>query len=87
MHADVAAARVHRWTRGDWQLLPVLFSRGNRYGLRTIDRWKLFDNLRQSLVAPFAVALIITLWGSPYRRWRRSYSRSLRSAVARCSAR
>jgi cyclic beta-1,2-glucan synthetase len=74
MHADVARPR-HRWTRGDWQLLPVLFSRRNRYGLRTIDRWKLFDNLRRSLVAPFAVALIITaLWGGPYRRWRRSHS-------------
>jgi cyclic beta-1,2-glucan synthetase len=23
-HADVAASRVHRWTRGDWQLLPFL---------------------------------------------------------------
>ena len=23
-HADVAASRVHRWTRGDWQLLPIL---------------------------------------------------------------
>ena len=26
-HADVAASRVHRWTRGDWQLLPILLSR------------------------------------------------------------
>ena len=24
MHADVAASRIHRWTRGDWQLLPLL---------------------------------------------------------------
>ena len=24
VHADVAASRVHRWTRGDWQLLPFL---------------------------------------------------------------
>ena len=26
-HADVAASRVHRWTRGDWQLLPFLLQR------------------------------------------------------------
>ena len=58
MHADVAAARVHRWTRGDWQLLPVLFG-AKQFGLRTIDRWKLFDNLRRSLVAPFTVALLV----------------------------
>ena len=24
VHADVAASRLHRWTRGDWQLLPFL---------------------------------------------------------------
>ena len=27
-HADVAASRVHRWTRGDWQLLPFLLRAG-----------------------------------------------------------
>lgn len=43
--------RLHRWTRGDWQNLPWLFRRGR--GLREIDRWRLFDNLRRSLVAPF----------------------------------
>ena len=65
MHADVAAARVHRWTRGDWQLLPVLL-RAKHYGLRTIDRWKLVDNLRRSLVAPFTVALLASsLFGGP----------------------
>ncbi len=58
MHADLAAARVHRWTRGDWQLLPVLAHAG-RYGLRTINRWKMADNLRRSLVAPFSVALLL----------------------------
>jgi hypothetical protein len=27
-HADVAASRVHRWIRGDWQLLPLLLQSG-----------------------------------------------------------
>ena len=56
-HADVAAARLHRWTRGDWQLLPILLQ-PRRYPLRLINRWKMWDNLRRSLVAPMAVALL-----------------------------
>ncbi len=65
-HADVAASRVHRWTRGDWQLLPILlgsvfpsFSGGKPYPLRAINRWKMFDNLRRSLVAPMSLALLL----------------------------
>ena len=29
---DVAAARQHRWARGDWQLLPWIFGRGPQSG-------------------------------------------------------
>lgn len=43
-------ARLDRWTRGDWQNLPWLFSRGRHFA--PIDRWKLFDSLRRSLVPP-----------------------------------
>ncbi|OOG58792.1 carbohydrate-binding protein [Polaromonas sp. C04] len=57
-HADVAASRVHRWTRGDWQLLPFLLH-PMRYPLRAINRWKMFDNLRRSLVAPVSLALLL----------------------------
>ena len=57
-HADVAASRLHRWTRGDWQLLPLLLRAGH-YGLHAVNRWKLFDNLRRSLVAPVSVALLV----------------------------
>ncbi len=65
-HADVAASRVHRWTRGDWQLLPILLGSmfaplfGSKpYPLRAINRWKIFDNLRRSLVAPMSLALLV----------------------------
>ncbi|MFC4624727.1 GH36-type glycosyl hydrolase domain-containing protein [Daeguia caeni] len=44
---NVDASRHHRWTRGDWQLLPWLFST-NR-GISNITRWKMVDNLRRSL--------------------------------------
>ncbi len=57
-HADVAASRLHRWTRGDWQLLPFLAG-AKRLPLATIHRWKMLDNLRRSLVAPAALALLL----------------------------
>lgn len=57
-HADVAASRAHRWIRGDWQLLPFLL-RARRYHLSALSRWKIFDNLRRSLVAPMSLALFI----------------------------
>jgi cyclic beta-1,2-glucan synthetase len=69
-HADVAASRVHRWTRGDWQLLPFLL-RPARWPMAAINRWKLFDNLRRSLVAPTSMALLLLsladLTVSPWR--------------------
>ncbi len=68
-HADVAASRVHRWTRGDWQLLPFLLNPA-RYHLRTINRWKMFDNLRRSLVAPMSLGLLLlALSGSVLSPW------------------
>ena len=61
MHVDVAASRIHRWTRGDWQLLPFLGS-PRRWGLRAIHVWKMLDNLRRSLVAPAALVLLVASW-------------------------
>ena len=81
-HVDAADARLHRWTRGDWQLLPFVFvpllpivvrwvlsfalpsasrARPNpvRWPLGALNRWKLFDNLRRSLVAPACLALLL----------------------------
>lgn len=51
---DVARSRDHRWTRGDWQLLPWLF--GSKAGdLGNLGRWKITDNLRRSLTPIVAV--------------------------------
>ncbi len=58
LHVDVADSRVHRWTRGDWQLLPLLL-RVKKFQLRAINRWKIIDNLRRSLVAPLSVGLML----------------------------
>lgn len=57
-HPDVAASRIHRWTRGDWQLLPFLLA-PRRWPMALISRWKMVDNLRRSLVAPATLALIV----------------------------
>ncbi len=57
-HYEVDVARHHRWTRGDWQLLPWLFAR-NRLPL--IARWKMIDNLRRSL---FPVSMFLALWAT-----------------------
>ena len=69
------ADRQHRWARGDWQLLPWLMryvptpAGRIRNPLTLLARWKVFDNLRRSLV-PLAliVFLLITGWfaGGPF---------------------
>jgi cyclic beta-1,2-glucan synthetase len=68
-HADVAASRVHRWTRGDWQLLPILFGQG-RLPVGAVGRWKMLDNLRRSLVAPTSLLLVVlALSGATVPPW------------------
>ncbi|OWT66430.1 GH36-type glycosyl hydrolase domain-containing protein [Candidimonas nitroreducens] len=62
---QVAAARGHRWMRGDWQLLPwILGLRGDT--IPAIGRWKMLDNLRRSLSAPATVALLLASWLLPH---------------------
>jgi cyclic beta-1,2-glucan synthetase len=56
-HAGVAASRVHRWTRGDWQLLPLML-RPATFGIDALGLWRMADNLRRSLVAPACFALL-----------------------------
>ena len=63
---DVAAMRQHRWTRGDWQLLPWVFGRsaGSR-AVPALGRWKMIDNLRRSLVPPSTLLALIACWLLP----------------------
>jgi cyclic beta-1,2-glucan synthetase len=65
----IHARRQHRWVRGDWQLLPWLLPRvptaegsWEPNPLSLIDRWKIVDNLRRSLVAPTFVLLLVFGW-------------------------
>lgn len=57
--------RMHRWTRGDWQNLPFIFRRGR--ALSDVDRWKLLDSLRRSLIAPMTFAAIFAGFLLPER--------------------
>jgi cyclic beta-1,2-glucan synthetase len=65
---EVQIGRQHRWVRGDWQLLPWLMprvptARGRQPSvLQLLDWWKIFDNLRRSLVAPAIVLLAALSW-------------------------
>ncbi|MFZ3259665.1 MAG: glucoamylase family protein [Thiobacillus sp.] len=71
----IEASRRHRWIRGDWQLAGWLLPRvpgppgpngakGKRQAnpLSALSLWKLFDNLRRSLVAPALLALLAGGW-------------------------
>jgi cyclic beta-1,2-glucan synthetase len=65
---EAEARRLHRWVRGDWQILPWLAPRVPAAGgwrqnpLSLLSRWKIFDNLRRSLVAPALVLLLLVGW-------------------------
>src|SRR5438874_11476651 len=76
-HYDTYSMRQHRWTRGDWQIAGwlrrfALNANGQRRPnhIPLISRWKIFDNLRRSLVAPAIVLLLLAGWtilpGSPW---------------------
>ncbi len=68
--------RQHRWTRGDWQIaawiLPFVRNTQKQWirnQISLISKWKIFDNLRRSLVAPFTFLWFVFAWtvfpGSP----------------------
>jgi cyclic beta-1,2-glucan synthetase len=68
-HYDTFAQRQHRWTRGDWQIarwmgpsVPDAEGRRVRNRLPLISRWKIFDNLRRSLVAPSTLLWLAFAW-------------------------
>ncbi|CAK9252863.1 unnamed protein product [Sphagnum jensenii] len=69
-------AREHRWVRGDWQIARWIFpqvknAHQEKYKnqLTFVSRWKIFDNLRRSLVAPTLLFGFVCAWfvfpGSP----------------------
>ncbi|MBK5271217.1 MAG: cyclic beta 1-2 glucan synthetase, partial [Bacteroidia bacterium] len=58
-----------RWIRGDWQIfswiLPLVKGSGNRLyknPVSGLSKWKIFDNIRRSLVPPALTALLLLGW-------------------------
>ena len=72
---DAYMRRQHRWIRGDWQILRWLFPRvPSEHGpavnpLSALSRWKIFDNLRRSLLPAALFLWLAAAWlvlpGSP----------------------
>jgi cyclic beta-1,2-glucan synthetase len=65
------SGRQHRWIRGDWQIarwcLPKIPGPdGKLIGnpLSIFNRWKIFDNLRRSLVPGGVIAFLVSSWFS-----------------------
>jgi cyclic beta-1,2-glucan synthetase len=68
-HYSAYTRRKHRWVRGDWQIAQWMLSRvPDETGrlvpspISTVARWKIFDNLRRSLVEPFTFILFVAGW-------------------------
>jgi cyclic beta-1,2-glucan synthetase len=61
--------RRHRWIRGDWQIARWLLPRVPGFGgqrqknpISALSAWKIFDNLRRSLVPPALAVLLLLGW-------------------------
>ena len=68
-HYSAYSRRKHRWVRGDWQIAPWMFSHvpdeSGRLGpnpISYVSRWKIFDNLRRSLLDPALLILFVAGW-------------------------
>ena len=63
------AARMHRWIRGDWQILRWILPNVPQADgkivpnvLPLMARYRIFDNLRRSLLPSSLVALLVASW-------------------------
>ena len=54
--------RAQRWIRGDWQNAPFLFSRR----LHPMDKWRLLDSLRRSLVPVGELSALLSAFVLPF---------------------
>lgn len=68
-HYSAYSRRKHRWLRGDWQITAWLFPHvPSESGelvpnpISLLSRWKIFDNLRRSLIEPATLFLLLAGW-------------------------
>ncbi|HNS33041.1 MAG TPA: glucoamylase family protein, partial [bacterium] len=71
-------SRRHRWIRGDWQIAAWIFPYAPGPGgfrlknpISALSRWKIFDNLRRSLVPPALFLMLVSgwIWMKPAWLW------------------
>ena len=77
------AKRHHRWTRGDWQIISWLGRKvRNERGMKVqnqvnaIGKWKIFDNLRRSLLSLSCLLVIFVGYAQFAKPMYRDYSPS-----------
>jgi cyclic beta-1,2-glucan synthetase len=68
-HYSAHSRRKHRWLRGDWQITAWLYPQvPSESGelvpnpISLLSRWKIFDNLRRSLIEPATLLLLLAGW-------------------------
>jgi len=68
-HYQVDINRRHRWIRGDWQIgnwclpfVPGIEKRLEKNPISPLSKWKIFDNLRRSLIPITHLFLLIAGW-------------------------
>jgi cyclic beta-1,2-glucan synthetase len=66
---SVDSSRRHRWIRGDWQIanwfLPFVPGPDKKFkknSISALSRWKIFDNLRRSIVPVVFMILLLAGW-------------------------
>ncbi len=66
---DTDMKRQHRWIRGDWQIaawclpfVPYADKHWRKNPLSGLSRWKIFDNIRRSLVPPAFTIFLLLGW-------------------------
>jgi len=69
--ADVSRRR--RWIRGDWQIawwllprVPGTDARWTENPISGLSKWKIFDNLRRSMVPPAMLLMLVFAWLLPW---------------------
>jgi len=68
-HYSTDVSRRRRWIRGDWQIagwllrtVPGPDGSRERNPLSWLSQWKIFDNLRRSVVSPAMLVLLVLAW-------------------------
>ena len=66
---NVDVDRRHRWMRGDWQItqwllprVPAADAAGADNPLSKLSQWKIFDNLRRSMVPVAVLVFLLVAW-------------------------